>query len=134
MYCCSTCGFENANATGNTQEQSAADIEVPIAVVECPVAARYHNPCKNENSKDGFLPLKDWACREGYTGPACMECDSPRFARELGSRLCTKCGMGAEWIPWIYLFIIVIMIVWLVGKDQNSSNLGASRQDGSFAL
>jgi hypothetical protein len=101
-------------------------LEIPIAVVECPVAARFHNPCTNENSTNGFYPLKDWKCREGYAGPACMHCDEPKFARELGSRICVKCDIGSDLMPFVYLVVVIIMVLWLVQKDMNSSNLGAS--------
>ena len=105
-------------------------LPIPIAVVRCPVSARYHNPCTNEDAKDGFSPLRNWACREGYTGAACQECDTPGFARELGSRLCVRCEwdsiVSPQWMPFIYIALVIVIVSWLVWKGPSASNLGST--------
>ena len=112
-------------------ERLERDSHSPIALVRCPVVARDHNPCQSESSQDGFSVLHEWkrakgSCAIGYTGPACLECDSPAFARELGSRICQECNAWSPWVPLIYLIGIAGFVVWLATKNMSPSNLGGS--------
>jgi Leucine-rich repeat (LRR) protein len=139
VWCSSKSAWNKTWGALNCTAEESEDELAPLAVVRCPVVARDHNPCMNEQASSGYSELGRWrqtakssdglrehGCAAGYAGPACMSCDRPKYARELGSRICTECDEWSEIVPWLYLLAMIALVTFLARKDASPSNLGSS--------